>query len=308
MVSKYNEFEDDNESTGGMERFLVLIIPIIFTIVLVGVLLILFNMDMRNAFLGVANKIPIVQKWVPEPNLNPEQTKLQQTKDEMKSNEAEVKKLTTQLQAKETELVDAVELRNIQEIELKSLQSQIDTLKQEKVEVVTDETVVDEYQKQITDLAKMYSNMSPSKAAPILQNMTLEETVLLFSSMKNENKVAILEKMDPKVAAETTALMKDFKPARDLQIAALQSRLKKNDTASAPTPTNLNKNQLSQTFANMTPKAASDLLFQIYKISPEKTLEILRSVTDATRSSILGYMSTSDASTAAIILNKLMSK
>jgi flagellar motility protein MotE (MotC chaperone) len=132
--------------------------------------------------------------------------------------------------------------------------------------------------------------------------------VLLLISMKNDSRIAILEKMDPKIAAEVSILMKDVKPALDKQIAALQSRLDRDDTTSVETSTNLNKSQLSQTFASMTPKSASDLIFQTYKISPDKALEILRSVDDATRSSILGQMSTDDSATTAIILNKLMSK
>ncbi|WP_438350137.1 MotE family protein [Paenibacillus sp. FA6] len=308
MARNDKDFEDEKESAGGFERFLVLIIPIIFTIVLVGVLLILFNMDIRNSVLGFAKKVPIVQNWVPEPNLDPEKTKLQESKEEMKSVEATVKELKNQLVAKETELEQERESNAQQEAQLNDLASKLEALKQESVEEVPEENIDVEYQKQIDDLAKMYANMSPSKAAPILQNMTLEETVLLFNSMKNDSRMAILEKMDPKVAAEVTMLMKDTKSALDLQIAALQSRLKKNDTTSVPTPTNLNKSQLSQTFANMTPKSAADLLFQTYKISPDKTLEILRSVTDATRSSLLGQMSSIDPSTTAIILNKLMSK
>jgi flagellar motility protein MotE (MotC chaperone) len=308
VARNFNDLEDEKESVGGIERFLVLIIPFIFTIVLVGVLLILFNIDMRNAFLGVANKIPIVQKWVPEPNLDPEKSKLQKNEEEINNAEATIKDLESQLSAQETEFQNANKNKAEQEAQLKELQSQIATLQQDSAEVVPEETVDDDYQKQINDLAKMYANMSPSKAAPILQNMTLEEMVLLFNSMKNDNRIAILEKMDPKVAAEVTMLMKDAKPALDMQIAALQSRLKKNDTTSVDTSTNLNKSQLSQTFANMTPKSAADLLFQTYKISPDKTLEILRSVDDSTRSSLLGQMATIDPATSAIILNKLMSK
>jgi flagellar motility protein MotE (MotC chaperone) len=308
VARDFNKLDDEKESVGGIERFLVLIIPFIFTIVLVGVLLVLFNIDMRNAFLGVANKIPIVQKWVPEPNLDPEKSKLQKSEEEINNAEATIKDLETQLSAQKTEFQNVNKNKAEQESQLKELQSQIATLKQDSAEVVPGETLDDEYQKQINDLAKMYANMSPSKAAPILQNMTLEEMVLLFNSMKNDSRIAILEKMDPKVAAEVTMQMKDAKSALDMQIAALQSRLKKNDTASVETSTNLNKSQLSQTFANMTPKSAADLLFQTYKISPDKTLEILRSVDDATRSSLLGQMATIDPATSAIILNKLMSK
>ncbi|AOZ94222.1 MotE family protein [Paenibacillus crassostreae] len=307
MARNYNDFEDEKESNGGFERFLMLMIPIIFTIVLLGVLLVLFNMNIRNAFFEVANKIPIVEKWVPDPVLDPETIKLKESEKEEEDNDVKIKELQNQLSAKEAELQQVNEGKVEQEAQLENLQSQIEVLEQESVDKATQE-IADEYQKQIDNLAKMYADMSPSKAAPILQNMTSEEMVLLFSSMKNDNRIAILEKMDSKVAAEVTMMMKDVKPATDLQIAALQSRLKQNDTTTEETSTILNNSQLSQTFANMSADKAAELLFQTYKISPDKTLEILSSVTDATRSSILEKMSTIDAPTTAIILNKLMSK
>jgi len=309
VARNYNDFEEvEKESAGGFERFLVLMIPIIFTIVLLGVLLILFNMNIRNAALEIANKIPVVQNWVPAPNLDPEKTKLQESKEEIKSAEATIKELKDKLSAQQTELKQATEGKTQQDTQLKDLQSQIETLQNESILAANPEQKVDNYQKQIDELAKMYGNLSPSKAAPIIQNLTLEEMVLMFESMKSDKRIAIFEKMDPKVAAEVTMMMKDAKPAQDLQISALQSRVKKNDTATTQTSDKLNKSQLSQTFATMTPQSAADLLFQTYKISPEKTLTILNSVDDKTRSSILGKMSSIDSVTTAKILNKLMSK
>ncbi|MEC0091405.1 MotE family protein [Paenibacillus macquariensis] len=309
MARNYNDFEEvEKESAGGFERFLVLMIPIIFTIVLLGVLLILFNMNIRNAALEIANKIPVVQNWVPAPNLDPEKTKLQENKEEIKSAESTIKELKDKLSAQQTELKQATEGKTQQDTQLKDLQSQIETLQNESILAENPEQKVDNYQKQIDELAKMYGNLSPSKAAPIIQNLTLEEMVLMFESMKSDKRIAIFEKMDPKVAAEVTMMMKDAKPAQDLQISALQSRVKKNDTATTQTSDKLNKSQLSQTFATMTPQSAADLLFQTYKISPEKTLTILNSVDDKTRSSILGKMSSIDSVTTAKILNKLMSK
>ncbi|OAB38088.1 kinesin [Paenibacillus macquariensis subsp. macquariensis] len=309
VARNYNDFEEvEKESAGGFERFLVLMIPIIFTIVLLGVLLILFNMNIRNAALEIANKIPVVQNWVPAPNLDPEKTKLQENKEEIKSAESTIKELKDKLSAQQTELKQATEGKTQQDTQLKDLQSQIETLQNESILAENPEQKVDNYQKQIDELAKMYGNLSPSKAAPIIQNLTLEEMVLMFESMKSDKRIAIFEKMDPKVAAEVTMMMKDAKPAQDLQISALQSRVKKNDTATTQTSDKLNKSQLSQTFATMTPQSAADLLFQTYKISPEKTLTILNSVDDKTRSSILGKMSSIDSVTTAKILNKLMSK
>lgn len=152
--------------------------------------------------------------------------------------------------------------------------------------------------------------MSPSKAAPILQNMTNEEMVLLLSSMQSAARTKVLEKMDPKTAADVTMMMKDAKPSGDLALDALQSRLKKEtattSTASTTNSKNLDKNQLSQTFASMSASSGAKLLLETYKLSPDKTLTILNSVDDATRSQLLENMSTENSVETAKILNKLM--
>jgi flagellar motility protein MotE (MotC chaperone) len=103
--------------------------------------------------------------------------------------------------------------------------------------------------------------------------------------------------------------MKDAKPSGDLALDALQSRLKK-ETAEATTTTsnskNLDKNQLSQTFASMSASSGAKLLLETYKISPDKTLTILNSVNDATRSQLLENMSKEDSVATAKVLNRLM--
>lgn len=308
MARNYNDFKVEKESAGGFERFLVLMIPIVFTIVLIGVLLILFNMNMRNTFLEFANKIPIVQNWVPAPNLDPEQTKLQKSEDEIKSAEATIKELKSKLSAQELELQQVAEGKMQQETEMKNLQEQIETLQNETALAETQGETVDVYQKEIDELAKMYGNMSPSKAAPIIQSLEKEEMVLVFNSMKSDKQSAIIEKMNPKVAAEVTMMMKDNKSADELRADALKARKKKDNEADNLELENKNKTALKQTFANMTPKNAADLLFETYKISPEKALKILNDIDDKTRSAILDKMSSVDKVTTAKILNKFMSK
>ena len=52
-------------------------------------------------------------------------------------------------------------------------------------------------------------------------------------------------------------MLKDAETSEDMAIAALQSRLKKNESeAQKKTSDNLDKNQLNQTFAGMTPANA----------------------------------------------------
>ncbi|KQY83119.1 kinesin [Paenibacillus sp. Root52] len=300
----------EKESSGGWEKFLMISIPIVFTVVLLGVLLTLFNVDIRNNLLDFANKIPVVKDWVPEPVLDPEKEKLEKSEKQVESAEATIEKLKSQVAAKETELQAAKDATATETQKASNLQKKLDEAEQaaETAVQTTPETESD-YQKQIKDLAKMYADMSPSKAAPILQNMTNEEMVLLLSAMQSTSRTRVLEKMDPKTAADVTMMMKDAKPSGDLAIDALQSRLNKEATTTAAATTtskNLDKNQLSQTFASMSASSGAKLLLETYKLSPDKTLTILNSVDDATRSQLLENMSTENSVETAKILNRLM--
>ncbi len=163
------------------------------------------------------------------------------------------------------------------------------------------------YVKQARDLASMYEGMTASKAAPIMENLTTEETVQLLSYMDPANSAKILQKMDAKKAADITMALKNVTPSTDLSVAALQSRLKKDQgTTAGTTSKSLQSTQISSTFASMDKKSGAELILQTYKISPDKALNILNTVDDSTRGSLLQNMSAKDAAQTAKILNKLM--
>ncbi|WP_306035763.1 MotE family protein [Paenibacillus odorifer] len=310
MAKIDNDMELENEgSAGKFERFLFLMIPIIFTLVLLGVLLTLFNMDIRNNVLEVANKIPILEKWVPDPPTDPSKPKEESKKQEVSSNST-IKELKAQLAQQADELKKVTDEKTAQDTKVQALESQIEGMKTEAAaaaEINTEETE-DPYQKQVTDLAKLYAGMKASKAAPIMENLTTEEMVQIFSVMNKASKTAILEKMDPQKAADVTIKLKETTSSGDMAIAALQARLKKEagTTQTTKTSTNLDKEKLNQTFSSMTPANAASLLGEMYKISPDKVVTIMNTVSDSVRSSILGEMTKNDSAQTAKIVNRLM--
>ncbi|KGE17525.1 kinesin [Paenibacillus wynnii] len=301
---------DNQESAGKFERFLFLMIPIIFTLVLLGVLLTLFNMDIRNNVLTVANKIPIVEKWVPDPPADPALDDKQQAEEQAASSETTIKELKAKLADQNEILRKVTEEKAAQETQVKALQSQIKSI-EESASAAKEDTVSEEdaYQNQVTNLAKLYAGMKASKAAPIMENLTTEEMVQIFSVMNNASKTAILEKMTPETAAEVSVKLKEITTSTDLSIAALQSRLKKQSGTTASTSgssTNLDKEKLNQTFTTMPAAEAAKLLSEMYKISPDKVVTILSSVGDSVRSSILGEMTKNDSTQTAMVVNRLM--
>lgn len=302
--------EELEESGGGFSRFLFFMTPILFTVVLLGVLLTLFNVNIRDAIFDLGNKIPIVKNFIPDPEVPGKEEKKVDEKKQQESTEATVKELKEQVEKQAALLDEANQKAAEQEGKVKELETQLDTAEQTAQEEQQAEEQA-AYQKEVKKLAQIYSEMSPSKAAAIFDKLTTEETLQMFSVMSNESKVAILEKMDPEKAAAISIRLKDAKPAEDLAIAALQSRLKKEAAGDAQTQTTsstLDDQQLAQTFSSMSADAASKLIIQTYKISPDKALKILKAVDGATRSKILDAMTKADEKLTVKIVNQLVGK
>ncbi len=79
----------------------------------------------------------------------------------------------------------------MQDQQIKDLQGQVDQLKHVNDEKLLDD---DQYQAKIVELASMYAQITPSKAAPILENMELPEAVLVLNAMSTDARVKVLER------------------------------------------------------------------------------------------------------------------
>ncbi|WP_258171400.1 magnesium transporter MgtE N-terminal domain-containing protein [Paenibacillus sp. R14(2021)] len=294
--------EMEKQGYSGFERFMFFVTPILFTLILLGVLVTLFNFDLRNKALEIGNTIPFLNRVIPEPAAEGSQAA---DEDAVKSanTTAKITELRAQLTTKETELTKAAEDKAKLTKSVKELQSQIDQLKQANTEKQLDDAA---YQSKVGELATMYAKIAPSKAAPILESMELEEAVLVLDAMKPDDRVNILEKMSPKKAADVTVMLKDVKTAKDREIAALQARIKKQDTSVSQTPVVLSNTQLNSTFSKMDAKSAADLLLKMADVSPSKVLRILNAVDDAPRSKIIGEMSAANKDVTAQLVSKLM--
>ncbi|AEI44339.1 hypothetical protein [Paenibacillus mucilaginosus] len=294
-------------SYGALERFLIwFLIPFVFTAVLLGVLLTIFDYNVMNSVLKTANKIPVVSTWVPDPKGEAAETTVTQEEVPSEEKAAEEAKAAADaaLQAKEAELQEAKAAVEEKEKAIKELESQKAAQEEAKAVASSEE----EYEKQIQQLASTYAKMSPSKAAPIMENLTTAERVLVLSKMKTDERVKVLEKMDPKVAAEASILLKDQVSVKDTQMAALQERVKALSTTqenTAAASDKLSKDDLGSTFSSMTPKSAATVLMELQRTNPDKVLSILGSMDSAGRSKILSAISDQSKETAALISARL---
>jgi flagellar motility protein MotE (MotC chaperone) len=293
----------EKSSYSAFERFLYwFFIPIVFTVVLISVLLSLFDYDIMNSMLKVAHKIPIVGTLLPQPktvgklNTKEQEAVSDKTKEQESEDVLALKKIVSQ----KDELLKNDEATFQQKDQaLKDMQAKYTLLEEQlKTKAKSDE----EYHNQVVQTSAMYAKMNPSKSAPIIESLTLKERVLILSEMKPDDRVKILEKMDVKKAAEASIYLKDVVPAKDREIAALQERIKLNDETNAP---KLTKNDIGQTFANMTPKSAATVLLEMQVTNAAKVIDILSSMDTPSRSKIMSAIADLSKETAASISTKL---
>ncbi|MGG3837015.1 primosomal protein [Paenibacillus thiaminolyticus] len=306
-VAEMNQESVEKESGySGFERFLFFATPILFTIILLAVLLTLFNTNWRNQMIALAENIPIVNQWISSDKDKAEGKEPGKAKKEnkniQKEQEEQIAELKALLASKDADLRNLADARKTLEEQVANLNKEIKDLRAERHE---EQVTEEQYAQQVKDLANLYAKMMPSKSAPILENLATEELVLVLDAMKQEDRAKILEKMNPKVAADASIRLKDVKPADNLEVRALQARLKKNE-ASKEAHNGLDQTQLSQTFASMTPKSAASILLETAKISPEKALNVLNTVDDATRSRLLNAMTEEDKEATAKLVSKLL--
>jgi flagellar motility protein MotE (MotC chaperone) len=300
---------EGSSSYSALERFLIwFLIPFVFTAVLLGVLLSIFDYDIKSNVQKALHGIPLIGSIVPAPL--EEKVPVSETNKTINGEQAATKKEEeiAALNAKITELQDALQKSDIvagqRDLALKEIQAKNTELEEKlKGQTQTEE----EYAKKITELATLYGSMTPSKAAPIMESLTLKERVLVFGAMKAADRGEILEKMTPQNAAETSIAIKDLVPVKDQEIAALQERLALHAAAAATNSSvQVSKEDLGQTFANMTPKSAAALLLQMYPTSSDKVLAILSAMDNTARSGVMSSLADQSKETAALIATRLV--
>ncbi|TXK70182.1 hypothetical protein [Paenibacillus sp. N3.4] len=297
----------EGASYSALERFLIwFVIPFVFTAVLLFVLLSIFDYDIKSSIQKALHNTPVIGTIVPAPkekSIVTSSGKALTSEESLKSKDEEIAKLNARVAELQAAVQKSDTTTEQKDRSLKDAQTKMTELE----EKLKDKTQTEEeYANQITQLANMYAKMTPSKAAPIIEALTPKEMVLVFSMMKPDSRGAILEKMDPTKAATASIGLKDVIPVRDKEMAALQERLATNgvkDTTKATTT--VSKSDLGQTFANMTPKSASNVLLEMNKSNPDKVLSVLSGMDNSSRSKVMSALSDADKVVAASITAKL---
>lgn len=297
----------EGASYSALERFLIwFVIPFVFTAVLLFVLLSIFDYDIKTSIQKALHNTPVIGAVVPAPKEKSVEVgtgKAVTPEESIKTKDDEITKLNARVAELQSALQKAESTSEQKDQSLKDADAKIVQLQEQLKDKTQSE---EEYTNQITQLANMYAKMTPSKAAPIMEAMTPKEMMLIFSMMKSDSIGAILEKMSAAKAAEASMGLKDTVPVRDKEIAALQERLAMNGASTAKETTSVSRSDLGQTFANMTPKSASNVILEMNKSNPDKVLAILSGMDNASRSKVMSALSDANKEIAASISAKLV--
>jgi flagellar motility protein MotE (MotC chaperone) len=187
-----------------------LLLPMLFMLILTGVLLNLMGINVGTKINEMAHSIPGFEKIGSVLALDTRKSEVEPTNIPIKE-----LALKQQLKKKQEELNSSASEVSSEKEQIKSYQQQL----------AANNNSDEERAKQIRQLAKLYTSMPGSNAAAIISQLSLEEGELVLSAMNVDDRAFIVSKMDPQRAAELTILMKDNKLSENADIAALQKRI-----------------------------------------------------------------------------------
>ncbi len=295
---------DMEKSTySSFERFLyIFLLPVLFAIVLIGVLLNFFDYDIKGAAYDLGRKIPIVSSLVPDEEAD--STAVTNPTNQTIKNEQTIQNLNADLSEKDTVIA---ELQSALEEKDQSISALEDNLEQLILLEQSSESDVEEYRVQLQALAKMYSDMTAGKAAKILENLTMPELVLVLYEMRADDRGKVLAKMNPKTAADASIQLKDITESNraEYESSAASARAERMKQDDPDTSNDLTISELAQTFSIMTPASAASIMIELNKSNPDKSVKILKAMDNNARSSLLTAIADSSPSVAAALTDKL---
>lgn len=173
----------------------VVLIPTIFTLIVVFVLLSVAGLNPLGAMKEFAIKVPGISSI-----FNDEEKEVQKLEEA----EGSVEELEAEILAKETKITELEKALETKSGEIQTLENEIRNLSDELIKL-QDERLAKS--KSLDELTKMYEMMSPKNAAKIIPNLKEEEATEILTSIDTKKLAAIFEKMAPEDAAKFTQLI-----------------------------------------------------------------------------------------------------
>ena len=265
----------------------IVIIPLVFTVILVAFLLKFMGFPVGKTFQEWGNQIPLINQLVADPT--PVQAENQDDSDYWK-NKYEMS--NSAIKEKDQKI------SNLQK-ELSSNQNGLEELKQKNADLQTQltEKETQKAQEDMKQVAGIYENMSSSKAAKIFEAMSLEDASLTLMLLDQEHQSSILGGMkDPKKAARITMMMKEIPSLYETEQKTVEEQvqelaLKQENPADT----------LAETIAGMPPAQSAVIIQSMMKSNSIVAMELMKNISTSTRSQILTEITKVDAKLAAQI-------
>jgi flagellar motility protein MotE (MotC chaperone) len=281
----------EEKEHGKLKTILFICFPIIF-IVIFGVFILNFlGIPVVKTLQDWGNKVPVLNNIIPDPA-----PKLVIKSDG--SNDWKKKYLQNEQVLKEKDQKIA-ELNK----EINSNQKEDDNLKKsnDELQKQLEKKQTQKFQDQMKQIAGIYANMQSSKAASILESMSLADASFTVSLLEQDQQSSILESMkDAKKAASITMMLNEIAmlPASDqtslkVQIQDLAQKQE------SPTET------LAETIAGMPPSQSAVIIKTMMGSNSQVAMELMKNVSTNSRSQILAEITKTDAKLAAQITSSL---
>jgi len=267
--------------------FYIVIVPLLFTVILVSFLLKFMGFSVGQTFQEWGNQLPLINQLVADPEHV--QAKNQDDSDYWKKKYESSNSVVKELNRK---------LSNLKK-ELSSNQNSVEVLKQQNTDLQTQlkEKETQKSQEDLKQVAGIYENMSPSKAAKIFEAMSLEDASLTLMMLDQEHQSSILGGMkDPKKAAHITMMIKEIPSLYETEQKTIEEQvqelaLKQENPADT----------LSDTIAGMPPAQSAIIIQSMMKSNSVVAMDLMKNISTSTRSQILTEITKVDAKLAAQI-------
>lgn len=299
--------EEDKAYTKWEWFLYIILLPCLFTLILIGIILTFMKVDIFTPILELGNKIPVIEKIIPDPKVSKEDdyllyentlqpslgknenSNLQKANEEIARLEEEVKEKEAIISKLQTDLTQAA-------MQIQQIEAQLMQLKQ-----ISEESNAQE--QKLKEIVNMYSAMTASKSAPILASMEALQAVEILAQMDSKKASQILAKMDPDRAAELTLLLKESSTSTNdfqiqEQIKQLEQQLTEVKSQKSEVETELD--ETIRSFELMDRTSAANIFEKMWSSgSKTKVVNILQQLSTETYTRIMEKM-TPDVAAAII--------
>ncbi|TYR82721.1 hypothetical protein FZC66_03770 [Priestia megaterium] len=191
-IEELEEVESKSYSKWQIFLFLILI-PLLFIVTVIYVVLPMVGFDVNEKI----NSLPFVSSNEEEMQAENQKRSNEEIQKQVESLQEKIKSKDDEISNYESQLVTKDKKIDELNIEIRNLEEQMDDLDKKQNEQKLEQK----------EIISTYENMAPKRAALIFAELKEDQAMVLLKQLKANTRTAILEKMEPAVAARYTTLL-----------------------------------------------------------------------------------------------------